>query len=236
MCTTEIKCNKCGDLKAPSYFSKNSKSSNGLSKVCKLCRNKEMQDYRKTKRGRLVQAYQDQLKNSKKRGHTPPEYSLEEFVSFGLSDINFNLLHKSWADKGYQLEDTPSPDRLDDGLPYTFDNLQFTTFKYNNQKAHKASTDCKYTFNREVVQLSLLGEYINTFESIAKASRYIKNKGIRDCVTGRCKTAGGYKWKDYRTYLLELLNEIGNTPQTSKDKIHYSHVHFNENTCLISVQ
>ena len=225
-----------GELKAPTYFSKNINSSTGLSKVCKLCRNKEMQDYRKTKRGRLVQAYQDQLKNSKKRGHLPPEYSLEEFVIFGLSDANFNLLYESWKNNGYQLWDTPSPDRLDDGLPYSFNNLQFTTFKENNQKAHKASADCKYTFNREVVQLSLLGEYVDTFESIVKASTYTKNKGIYDCVSGRCKTAGGYKWKEYRLYLLELLNDIENTSLIPKEKIHHSHIHFNEDTCLVSIQ
>lgn len=228
-------CNKCGDVKSISQFGKNNKNLDGLCATCKLCRNKEMQEYRKTKRGRLVQAYQDQRKNSVKRGHTPPNYTLEEFVSFGINDTTFNTLYEYWSNNGYNLWDTPSPDRLEDGLPYSFDNLQFISFKENNEKAHKASANCQYTFNKEVVQLTLEGEYINTFQSIVKASEHTKRSGIYDCLSGKSKTSSGYSWVLLREYLTDLLNEIEGTINKPKGKIHHSQVSYNEDTCLVSI-
>lgn len=46
--------------------------------------------------------------------------------------------------------------------------------------------------------LSIKGEHIKRFESIAAASKYLgggKNAGIKQCLYGKNKTAYGYKWR-----------------------------------------
>lgn len=51
---------------------------------------------------------------------------------------------------------------------------------------------------RDVEMLSIKGEHIKRFESIAAASKYLgggKNAGIKQCLYGKNKTAYGYKWR-----------------------------------------
>ncbi len=50
---------------------------------------------------------------------------------------------------------------------------------------------------KEIIQISSEGEIINTYKSIAEASKAVKidRKGIRDVINKRQKTAGGYFWK-----------------------------------------
>ncbi len=50
---------------------------------------------------------------------------------------------------------------------------------------------------REVIQYDINMNHINSFESIASASREtgIKDSSIANCCRGRYKHAGGYKWE-----------------------------------------
>ncbi len=50
---------------------------------------------------------------------------------------------------------------------------------------------------RKIIQLSLDGNYIRLYESIADAVRHtgINSKSIRDAANGKQKQAGGYKWE-----------------------------------------
>ena len=51
--------------------------------------------------------------------------------------------------------------------------------------------------NRKILQISLNGEIIAEFKTIAEAARvvHIDRKGIRDVIYGRQKTAGGFFWE-----------------------------------------
>lgn len=50
---------------------------------------------------------------------------------------------------------------------------------------------------KSVIQYTIDGEYINEYESTAEASRQtgINQGSISNSCLGRCKTAGGFKWK-----------------------------------------
>lgn len=49
----------------------------------------------------------------------------------------------------------------------------------------------------QVHQYGLNGKYIQTFESIFKASKLTKTNcsGISACINGEAKSAGGFQWK-----------------------------------------
>lgn len=50
---------------------------------------------------------------------------------------------------------------------------------------------------KPVIKMTILGEYINEFPSVLAAANFNKKtrKGITQCLTGKNKTAYGYKWK-----------------------------------------
>lgn len=53
------------------------------------------------------------------------------------------------------------------------------------------------TSNKAVIQLTKEGEKLKEFKSIMEASRQtgILNSSIKNCLSGRSQSAGGYKWK-----------------------------------------
>jgi len=228
-----FKCKDCSQEKDRTHFSVNRGS---RSKSCKECNRLYMKEHRKTKIGLLTQIYGDQLKNSKKRGMNPPTYTLKEFQAFAISSASFNSLYKVWEDSDYISGLNPSCDRLNDYLPYTFDNIQFISWKDNNNKSHKDIKAGRYikTVDRAIVQFDSEGNLLKEWIKIAEAERRYNLKLSYALKSG--KKAGGYSWKYLDEYILELLNEIENTAQPSKDKIHHSQIHFDEYTCLISVQ
>lgn len=59
---------------------------------------------------------------------------------------------------------------------------------------------------KKVVQLSLTGEYINTYISLSEAGRQVKTSkdNIICCCKGTRHTAGKFKWRYEENYLLEL--------------------------------
>jgi hypothetical protein len=71
-------------------------------------------------------------------------------------------------------------------------NLEWTT-EYENWK-HSESEQSKKEI--PVIKLSLSGDYICEYKSLMDASRDTKiNQGnITNCLKGRCKSVGGYRW------------------------------------------
>ena len=88
-------------------------------------------NYRRSKNGWARTTYLQQIHSSRQRGHPPPNYSLEEFMEWAFNNPNFDRLYSSWAESGFQTNMRPSPDRLDNNKPYTFDNLRLVTFREN---------------------------------------------------------------------------------------------------------
>lgn len=79
-------------------------------------------------------------------------------------------------------------------------------------------------------------DYIELDSSNSGINIGVHGANIQKCLYGERNKAGGYSWKYLDEYILELLNDIENTSQTSKEKIHHSQIHFNEDTCLVSIQ
>ena len=65
------------------------------------------------------------------------------------------------------------------------------------EKRQKVSKSLKGKGNKEVLQYSKNGEFINKFKSLTEASNKtnIKNSCISAVCNGKQKTAGGFKWK-----------------------------------------
>lgn len=61
----------------------------------------------------------------------------------------------------------------------------------------------KHHSSRKVVQLSLSGEYLNTFGSIREGGRYlgIDYTSIVKCCRGKIKSSGGFKWVYYDVFI-----------------------------------
>lgn len=87
-----------------------------------------------TRRDLLKQIYLLQIRNSKKRGHPRPKYSENEFIGKSLTDPMFNFLYKQWEEGGYDPELRPSCDRILDTHGYSWDNIQWLTYRENLSK------------------------------------------------------------------------------------------------------
>ena len=156
--------------------------------------------YRRTIKGLVSKIYSDQKYNSKVRGHNPPEYSKEELIIWlyknGLED-----LFEKWKESNFSKALKPSVDRISNNKNYNFDNIQLTTWSFNDAKGHEDRKNVEFNkYCKEVIQIDkITGEVIQEFESIREAFRItgINRRGISWCCSNRkkYKTAGGYKWK-----------------------------------------
>lgn len=93
--------------------------------------------YRKTKKWLLAHLYNNQIWNSKRRWHNPPNYTLDELRVRYIDDNIFNEIYNKWVDNWYNINLTPSLDRINPLLWYSLDNIQIVTLKDNLEKWHK---------------------------------------------------------------------------------------------------
>jgi len=150
------RCRNCKESKYDSEFREVN--------VCKSCRRGLNLDRDRTVLGMIKIMYQSQKTNSKKRGHVPPSYSLDELKSFFTNSKLGTTLYESWVLSEYASELKPSIDRIKSNLPYTLDNIQMMTWKENDDKG-------KVERQRSIVQSDRQGNVINTFVSMKEASR-----------------------------------------------------------------
>ncbi len=172
---------------------------------CKSCASIRNKIFRQSIKGLITTIYQNQKKNSKSRGHNPPQYTKQELYIWITKQPNFEMLYNEWVISGYSKNKIPSIDRIDDSIGYSFENIQLVDFytnknKYNKQKikgiAYKSN-------NTPVIGTSTkTGENVE-FHSISEAARCVS--GSADGSANICKsiknktiTAYGYKW-EYKT-------------------------------------
>lgn len=173
----------------------------------------------KTKDGLLKRIYSTQIALSKKRKHNPPKYSLKEFIDAFINEKSFVKLFDNWADNNFIQGLKPSCDRIDDFSGYSFENIQFVTWDFNNSKNHKSERRkqicreikkshiipiAQYSPNRKLVFL-----WINGSDDIKKEYKSINN--IRAVCRKRRPLAYGYYWEYIReeselNKLMEMLN------------------------------
>ena len=128
MNTTEsTTCNICKE-NLPNYkFTKHNKND------CYVCRTREYALQRK-KDNFANSIYVVQIYSSKKRGHTPPEYTLQELEEWLYGQDLFKKLYIEWEESGHNTLLLPSVDRLDDDIGYSFENIRLTTWEENRYK------------------------------------------------------------------------------------------------------
>ena len=220
-------CANCHIEKDKSSFTPNSKNKDGLNSWCRDCYKTKSLSYSKTKNGVISKIYNHQKEKSKRRNHPLPSYTFEELKKWCFNQEIFNKLYDEWVISNYDTNLKPSIDRLDDYKPYSFDNIQITTWQQNNKKANE---DRKNGNNNKgskaVVQFDLNNNEINRFHSSKEAERItnIPHTHILNCCMNKPKynTAGGFIWRyadDIQSSFLELeLNKVYPNPnQPRKD-------------------
>lgn len=110
-----------------------------------------------------------------------------------LADVEF-----LWKrDKAHLLK-RASIDRIDGKGNYVLDNCQFIELSENKKKI-----SCHHSFgfsrpdrHRAIAQLTLDGKLVKKYPMIISASREtgILYTAIRNCLGGRSKHSGGYRW------------------------------------------
>ncbi len=156
--------------------------------------------YNRSKHGLIGKIYQAQKHSSTKRGHVMPSYTLDELRSAVLAMPLYTTLYNAWVDSEYTKDLRPTLDRDDPMLPYTEDNIVLMTHKENADKELKDRiTGNNSKCNKAVKQLTKDSTLVNTYHSIAEATRQtgISGSGITQCCKGstRYSHAGGFKWK-----------------------------------------
>lgn len=201
-------CKKCQKEKMieDMHSTKNYKGERRYWFTCRDCYNNRCNAYHKTPAGLVAKIYNAQKRASKKRNMDAPAYSYQELLVWMQAQPNFKTLFDNWVASGFKSRQRPSIDRLDDYLPYFFENIRLVTWDENMFKNHEG---CRMGNNKmaeamcnPVVQLSINGDYINSFLSTAIASRFTNTNpsSIKKVVNGNLKMAGGFVWISKRDY------------------------------------
>jgi hypothetical protein len=97
--------------------------------------------YEKTKKGSLVRTYRNMKSRVegvlRKKAHLYEGKEMldkEEFYSWSLDNKEFHNLFSLWVISGYNMKLTPSIDRIDTGIGYLKDNMQWLTHSENSSK------------------------------------------------------------------------------------------------------
>jgi hypothetical protein len=191
-------CRYCNKSKELSEFYDCNNSSDGLMRMCKECDKNKAKEYRRTLNGLITNIYGNQVTRSKVKSFPPPEYTKQELTEWLFNETNIRELFAKWVDSGFKKMTVPSIDRLDDYLPYSFDNIRLTTWKINKQKGFD---DRKNGINNKaskaVIGIERTTRKIAEFYSAKQAQRElgINNSHIIQCCKGVYKSAGNYVWK-----------------------------------------
>ena len=191
-------CKKCKEEKELSEFGKRVSNKGGLRYTCKHCESSINIEYNRTKEGKLKTIYDNQVQNSKRRGHETPKYTKQEFVDRFINNEDYLLLYNKWVESGYEKMLCPSFDRLDDYKPYSFDNLnKWMTWEDNY---NKGNLDRKNGVNnkgsKSVIGTNILtGEVFEFYSTHEAERRGFHNAHIGACCRGKQKTHKGYTWE-----------------------------------------
>ena len=146
--------------------------------------------------------YERQVKSSRTRGHSRPDYDLAWLTSWVKSQPEFQSLFNAWIASDCKTLLIPSVDRFDDAIGYTKDNLhKVMTWADNKRRGEilRGQGTSKHERYKEVHQFDMQGNYIATFHSARSA--YISIKGfasmsshIIDVCEGSRNYAEGFIW------------------------------------------
>ena len=194
-------CNECSrNLPLDCFtFNKAAKSREGIDYLCKECKKLKKARYYKSKDGVIQTIYDSQKLSSKHRNHTQPTYSKDELYEWLMNNPLFHTLYQEWVDSGYNRNNKPSVDRINDFESYTLENIRLCRFEDNYKKAYLDRINGTSTSGlvcKAVIQLSMKGEYIREYHSITEVQRQLNlpHQNIVKVCQGKRKSCGGYKW------------------------------------------
>ena len=153
-------------------------------------------DYNKTFDGLTLNMYGHHNERSKLRNHPLPTYTLQELREWVRAQPGRAEMFKSWSNSNYDINLTPSIDRLDENLGYIFSNMKLVTWQENNSKEHQRKARNESGRGRSVTQLKdgiVVGIYASAKE--AADNTLAHQSGIVKCLLGKRKTSGGYSWR-----------------------------------------
>lgn len=150
-------------------------------------------EWQKTVNGVFCVSHSHQVKNSKKRGHPAPNYTIDDLKERFLND-EFLRIHSEWVESGYQTDKKPSFDRIDSEKPYTLDNVQLFTHEMNNAKGYKEN---KKKVATPVEIYDLQGNLLKKVDCLADASEFsgVCRSDISLCLNGKVAQRKGFSFK-----------------------------------------
>lgn len=168
---------------------------------CRDCINLYVKARSRTKAGLIERIFHAQRNSSEKRGHSAPEYTKEQLIDWALAQDKYHELHDAWVASGYHKWFTPSFDRKEDAIGYSFINIEITTWKQNYDKSREDIRSGKLIRKgkfKPVTQFTLDGVFVAHHESQTAAAKAVgKPKGsssIYKCCRGERSEAYGYRW------------------------------------------
>lgn len=201
-------CKDCNVVKPLNEFTKKASCKDGYEIRCKNCRSIK---YNKSSLEKVIKKrYNTQLLNSSKRGHLPPNYTLNQLIEWTKKQVNWLDIYEQWVKSDYDPMLAPSIDRIDTSIPYKLDNIQLMTWKENIQKGADDSKNGLVNKNQRPVRaLNLDGSLHKEYPSMSEALRQIngnawgiwsvaEGKPVKNYSNGKYytpKTYKGYKWE-----------------------------------------
>lgn len=193
-------CKTCNEIKPLSCFEKGKAHKDGYRNTCKECVSTRVKLRARTPEGRIAYLYSQQAGRSKIRGHSAPLHTQNELLKWAY-DNGLIPLYESWKKSGYLKDLAPSVDRLNANMGYSLTNIRLVTWAENKEKGFEDIKSCSHKIKRHrpVEQLTMTGEHVAFFKSIALA---VKNTGARQShISSMCsgdtrfKSVKGFIWR-----------------------------------------
>lgn len=149
----------------------------------------------------LIQTPQGTIYKSRKKGHIlTPSKDKDGYLQVGLYHSKHGKIHRLVATafienpNGYKCVNHKDENKQNNRV----DNLEWCTKTYNNLYGTHIERSAK-GHRKQIEQLSLNGEHINTYESLIAAEKDLGINGASTMISRCCKnikkTAYGYKWR-----------------------------------------
>jgi hypothetical protein len=209
-------CVRCAIEKELTEFSKQKKGKLGTTSDCKECRRKIGKEYYKKNKKKVNKKHNDYYQHNKKKllklnknHHKKHKAKFPwKYIFKNIKDrcTNKNRSHYKYyggrgikclitelevkflwfRDKAYLMV-KPSIDRINNNGDYCIENCRFLPMKEHQLKDKK----------KQIIQFDLQGKFIREWDSLKEAGESLSISGgdLSNCLHGKFKQMGGFKWK-----------------------------------------